>query len=51
MKRKLLILADLLRADLLEFAALIERDDIEGAVRRLRQIAKRIRAHAKEMAK
>lgn len=49
MKRILLVLADLLRADLAEFSAAVERDDLEVAVAKLEDIRGRVNEAVTEL--
>jgi hypothetical protein len=48
-KRILLVLADLLRADLSEFSAAIERDDLDAAAGKLEDISGRVNEAVAEL--
>jgi hypothetical protein len=48
-KRKLLVLADLLRADLAEFSGAVEEDDLDAASEKLQQFAVRCADAAQEL--
>lgn len=49
MKRTLLVLSDLLRADLAQFAAAVENDDMRRAAKKLDDFRKRVDAAVEEL--